>query len=164
MGDLGLSLRFTHIIKRTDVPTDEAAAHPEQSVLSLSHYPDNTSAGALVGMCRSSVGSLGTAREQFVPSRHQSRPHREHHLLYSSRWGGSVGCRRVTGVCDDRRQKHNVPFRPCWLASRCKSKAQLKYWCLVVQLIKRRSPNYPVGKASLAVPGERYELPILDLL
>lgn len=69
MGDLGYSLGFTHIVKRTDVPTDEAAEHAQQSVLSLSHYPDNTSAGAVVGMCRSSVGSLGTAKEQFVPPR-----------------------------------------------------------------------------------------------
>lgn len=83
-GGLGLSLGFTHTVKRTDdVPTDEAVAEPEQSVLSSSHYPDNTSAGALVGMCHSSAGSLGTAREQFVPPRHRARPHREHHLLDS---------------------------------------------------------------------------------
>lgn len=62
--------------------------------------------------------------------------------------------------------KHYVPFRPCWLASRCKTKAQPKQWCLVFQLIKRqirRSPNYPVGNASLAVPREHYEFPIRDL-
>lgn len=79
--DLGFSLGFTHIVTGTGVLTDEAPAHPEQSVLSSSHYPDNTSAGTLVRMCHSSVGSLGTAREQFVPQRHRPRPRRRHHLL-----------------------------------------------------------------------------------
>lgn len=32
VGDLGRSLGFTHVVKGTGVPTDEAAAHPEQSV------------------------------------------------------------------------------------------------------------------------------------
>lgn len=77
--DLCLSLGFTHIVRATDVLTDETAVHPEQSVLSSSHYPDSTSAGTLVGMCYSSVGSLGTAREQFVPQRHTTRPHRQRH-------------------------------------------------------------------------------------
>lgn len=83
--DLGLSLGFVHIVTGTGVLPDAAPVHPEQSVLSSSHYPDNTSAGALVGMCHSSVGSLGTAREQFVPRRHRPRPHRQYHLLCSSR-------------------------------------------------------------------------------
>lgn len=68
------SLWFSNIIETTDVPTDEAAAHPDQSVLSSSHYQDNTSAASLVGMCRSSVGSLGTTREQFVPTSCQPSP------------------------------------------------------------------------------------------
>lgn len=98
--DLGFSLGFTHIVAGTSGLTEEAPAHPEQSVLSSSHYPDNTSAGTLVRMCHSSVGSLGTAREQFVPQRHRPRPHRRHHLLCSSRWGGG-GSRRAKGLRDD---------------------------------------------------------------
>lgn len=163
--DLGFSLGFTDIVTGTGVLSHEAPAHPEQSVLSSSHYPDNTSAGTLVRMCHSSVGSLGTAREQFVPQRHRPRPHRRHHLLCSSRQGGERRLPKSEGA-PWRWRSQNVPFRPSWLASRCKTKAQLKHGCLVFQLIKRQircSPNYPVGNASVALPREHYELSIRDL-
>lgn len=45
-----------------------------------------------MGMCHSSVGSLGTAREQFVPQRHRTRPHRQRH---------EVGEQVTDGVRDD---------------------------------------------------------------
>lgn len=99
------------------------------------------------------------------PASSSSCPSSTSPALFQQMRGGERRLPKIEGA-PWRWRSQNVPFRPSWLASRCKTKAQLKHGCLVFQLIKRQircSPNYPVGNASVAVPREHYELSTRDL-
>ncbi len=95
--------------------------------LSLSHFPDNATVGALAAMCHSSAGSSGMGGDRLYPScpRQQLNTNISITCFVPSSWEGGLG-RRTESVEPEVHRKHSVPFS-AWLAPRCMMEAHLKY-------------------------------------